>query len=159
MIKSIVTKNSLQGRYDAVFNAVYQIMDFPFLHVCVKGGKYFCVFDPSSPYNTGGIIEKPGQMIKSSVLKRSLFERYDVGFDAVYHITDFPSLHVCVKGERYQCIFDPNVQYNIGSSIVKLRQMIKLSVIKKLYDLEGIMLALMQSTTLQLSPIPVCINR
>ena len=37
--------------------------------------------------------------------------------------------------------------------------MIKLSVIKKLYDLEGIMLALMQSTTLQLSPIPVCIKR
>ena len=59
--------------------------------------------------------------------------RYGVGFNAVYNITDCPSLHVRLQDQAYLCIFDPHLHYNIGGTIEKPGRRIDSDVIKKDY--------------------------
>ena len=56
--------------------------------------------------------------------------RYGVGFNVVYNITDCPSMHVIIENKAHLCVFDPNLQYNIGGTIEKPGQMFSSSVIK-----------------------------
>ena len=59
--------------------------------------------------------------------------RYGVGFNAVYNITDCPTLHVRIENESYLCIFDPNLHYNIGGTMEAPGQRINSHVIKEYY--------------------------
>ena len=59
-------------------------------------------------------IQKLGEGNKSR--NRLKTGRYGVGFNAVYNITDCPTLHVCFKDEAFLCIFDPHLHYIIGGT-------------------------------------------
>ena len=74
-------------------------------------------------------IQKLGEGSKSrDCLKTG---RYGVGFNAVYNITDCPTMHVCMNNVSYLCIFDPNLHYNIGGTIEKPGQQIHSGKIKE----------------------------
>ena len=76
-------------------------------------------------------IQKLGEGNKSR--DRLKTGRYGVGFNAVYNITDCPSLHVRLQDQAYLCIFDPHLHYNIGGTIEKPGRRIDSDVIKKDY--------------------------
>ena len=76
-------------------------------------------------------IQKLGEGNKSR--DRLKTGRYGVGFNAVYNITDCPSLHVRLQDKAYLCIFDPHLHYNIGGTIEKPGRRIDSDVIKKDY--------------------------
>ena len=59
--------------------------------------------------------------------------RYGVRFNAVYNITDCPTLHVRIENESYLCIFYPNLHYNIGGTMEAPGQRINSQVIKEYY--------------------------
>ena len=76
-------------------------------------------------------IQKLGEGNKSR--DRLKTGRYGVGFNAVYNITDCPSLHVQLQDKAYLCIFDPHLHYNIGGTTEKPGRRIDSDVIKKDY--------------------------
>lgn len=60
-------------------------------------------------------IQKLGEGSKSrDCLKTG---RYGVDFNAVYNITDCPTMHVCMDNVNCLCIFDPNLHHNIRGTI------------------------------------------
>ena len=65
------------GRYGVGFNVVYNITDCPSMHVIIENKSHLCVFDPNLQYNIGGTIQKPGQMINSSVIKSNFKDVYE----------------------------------------------------------------------------------
>ena len=77
-------------------------------------------------------IQKLGEGNKSK--DRSKTGRYGVGFNAVYNITDCPSLHVRLKEEAYLCIFDPNLHYISCGTAEKPGRRIDSAVIKEVYE-------------------------
>ena len=77
-------------------------------------------------------IQKLGEGNKSR--DRLKTGRYGVGFNAVYNITDCPSLHVRLQGKAYLCIFDPHLRYNIGGTVELPGRKIDSDVIKEHYE-------------------------
>ena len=82
-------------------------------------------------YNDLEAIQKLGEGNKSR--DRLKTGRYGIGFNAVYNITDCPSLHVRLQNKAYLCIFDPHLHYNIGGTTEKPGRRIDSDVIKKDY--------------------------
>ena len=77
-------------------------------------------------------IQKLGEGNKSR--DRLKTGRYGVGFNAVYNITDCPTLHVRLKEEAYLCIFDPNLHYISWATAEKPGRIIDSAVIKEVYE-------------------------
>ena len=76
-------------------------------------------------------IQKLGEGNKSR--DRLKTGRYGVGFNAIYNITDCPSLHVRLQDQAYLCIFDPHLHYNIGGTVELPGRRIDSSLIKQDY--------------------------
>ena len=77
-------------------------------------------------------IQKLGEGNKSR--DRLKTGRYGVGFNAVYNITDCPTLHVRLKDEACLCIFDPHLHYIIGGTVQKPGRKIDSAVLKEDYE-------------------------